>query len=42
VGTTEAIVVNVPTEPYRAEDPDEYRIDPHGGEIPYDWGLKEK
>lgn len=42
VGTTEAIVVNVPTAAYNAEQPDEHRIDPHGGEIPYDWRLKDR
>ena len=31
-----SIVVNVPTEPYRYDDPDEYRLEPHGT-LPYDW-----
>jgi len=33
----EAIVINVPTEPYNAKEPDEYRLDPHDNQIPYDW-----
>lgn len=37
----EALVVNVPTELYNYEDPDEYRIDPHSPEIPYDWSRKD-
>jgi dTDP-4-dehydrorhamnose 3,5-epimerase len=37
VSEREALVVNVPTEPYSYGDPDEFRIDPHGGDIPYDW-----
>lgn len=41
-GISEAVVVNIPTIPYHAEDPDEFRIDPHGGEIPYDWDLKDR
>jgi len=41
IGTEEAIVVNVPTEKYNYENPDEYRIDPHNNDIPYDWNLKE-
>jgi dTDP-4-dehydrorhamnose 3,5-epimerase len=41
VGTEEALVVNVPTEPYAAADPDEIRIDPHGGVIPYDWTRRD-
>jgi len=31
-----SIVVNVPTEPYRHDDPDEFRIEAHGV-LPYDW-----
>lgn len=37
----EAIVINCPTQVYRYQDPDEYRIPPHGGEIPYEWGRKD-
>lgn len=33
----EAIVINVPTEPYHHARPDEYRIDPHDNDIPYEW-----
>ena len=33
-------VVNVPTEPYRYDDPDEYRLEPHGS-LPYDWTRKD-
>ena len=38
---SEAIVVNIPTEMYRRDQPDEYRIDPHSKEIPYDWARKD-
>jgi dTDP-4-dehydrorhamnose 3,5-epimerase len=41
IGAEEAVVINVPTETYNYERPDEYRLDPHRNEIPYDWGLKE-
>ncbi len=41
VSATEAVVVNVPTLPYNRREPDEYRLDPHGGEIPYDWARKD-
>jgi dTDP-4-dehydrorhamnose 3,5-epimerase len=37
----EAYVINVPTEPYNREEPDEYRADPHEGGIPYDWSRKD-
>ena len=35
-----ALVVNVPTEPYRYGSPDEYRAEPHGV-LPYDWTRKD-
>ena len=41
VGLDEALVVNVPTEPYDRTEPDEYRIDPHINEIPYSWERKD-
>jgi len=37
----EALVINVPTELYNYAEPDEFRIDPHSGEIPYDWSRKD-
>jgi len=41
ISETEAIVINCPTEVYSYENPDEYRLPPHGGEIPYDWSRKD-
>lgn len=41
VSEHEAIVVNTVTEPYNYAEPDEYRVDPHSGEIPYDWSRKD-
>jgi dTDP-4-dehydrorhamnose 3,5-epimerase len=35
-----SIVVNVPTEPYRHDDPDEFRVEAHGV-LPYDWSRKD-
>jgi dTDP-4-dehydrorhamnose 3,5-epimerase len=40
ISEREAIVINCPTEVYRYQDPDEYRVDPHKGDIPYDWARK--
>lgn len=40
IGQDVALVVNVPTEPYRHGDPDEYRVEPHGT-LPYDWARKD-
>lgn len=39
VGTEEALIVNVPTETYNYDEPDEFRLPPDTGEIPYDWGM---
>jgi dTDP-4-dehydrorhamnose 3,5-epimerase len=41
VSDTESMVVNAPTEMYDYKNPDEQRLDPHGGEIPYDWKRKD-
>lgn len=41
VGLEPAYLINVPTELYNYEEPDEYRIDPHDNDIPYDWKRKE-
>lgn len=35
-----SLVLNLPSEPYRYEDPDEYRLAPHGT-LPYDWTRKD-
>ena len=41
VGAEESLVVNAPTEMYDPEKPDEQRLDPHKGGIPYDWNRKD-
>ena len=38
----EAIVINIPTEPHHRGRPDEHRLAPHGGEIPYDWNRRDE
>jgi dTDP-4-dehydrorhamnose 3,5-epimerase len=40
ISTDMALVVNVPTEPYRYSDPDEYRLEPHDT-LAYDWARKD-
>ncbi len=35
------LIVNVPTERYNYEEPDEYRLPAHTDEIPYDWERKD-
>ena len=37
----EAVLVNIPTELYNYERPDERRLPAHGGEVPYDWSRKD-
>jgi len=41
ISECEAYVINIPSEPYNRVDPDEYRVDPHDGGIPYDWKRKD-
>jgi len=41
VGAEAGYLVNCPNKPYNHSDPDEYRVDPHSGEIPYDWARKD-
>jgi len=38
-GTRDAVLMNFPTRPFDTDDPDKYRVDPHSGEIPFDWTL---
>jgi dTDP-4-dehydrorhamnose 3,5-epimerase len=42
VSTEEAIVINCPTEVYNYQEPDEFRMAPHDGGIPYDWKRKDR
>ncbi len=37
----EAIVINCPTEPYCYDEPDEFRVDAHDNDIPYDWSRRD-
>lgn len=41
ISSVEAIVINMPTEPYHHTKPDEYRLDPHQNDIPYSWDCKD-
>ena len=41
VSLEEAIMVNLPTEVYDYENPDEHRIDPYENDIPYAWKRKD-
>ena len=37
----EAVIINIPTEPYDREHPDEQRLDPHDNDIPYVWKRRD-
>jgi dTDP-4-dehydrorhamnose 3,5-epimerase len=39
---TEALVINVVTEPYHYKKPDQTNLPPHNSSIPYNWALVEK
>jgi dTDP-4-dehydrorhamnose 3,5-epimerase len=41
VSQEEALIINIPTEMYDREHPDEQRLDPHTSDIPYDWKRKD-
>jgi dTDP-4-dehydrorhamnose 3,5-epimerase len=41
ISEEEAIIINIPTEVYAHGAPDEYRLPPHGTEIPYVWARKD-
>ena len=41
ISEEEAIIINIPTEVYVYGTPDEYRLPPHGNEIPYVWARKD-
>ncbi|PID56722.1 dTDP-4-dehydrorhamnose 3,5-epimerase [candidate division KSB3 bacterium] len=41
VSDYEAIVINIPTELYNYEEPDEFRVHPHKNDIPYDWARND-
>jgi len=41
IGAEPGYLMNCPTLPYDRKSPDEYRIDPHSGEIPYNWERKD-
>ena len=41
IGVEEAMIINMVSEPYDYKNPDEHRIDPHDGGIPYDWSRKD-
>ncbi len=42
ISQQEAIVVNIPTEKYNHDNPDEYRLNLYSNDIPYDWERMDK
>ena len=41
ISQEEAICINIPTELYNYNQPDEFRVDPHKNDIPYHWDRKD-
>ena len=41
IGVEPAYLINCPTECYKYDEPDEFRIHPHDNDIPYDWGRND-
>jgi dTDP-4-dehydrorhamnose 3,5-epimerase len=41
IDVVESIMLNIPTHPYRPDDPDEYRLPAHAKKIPYDWARQD-
>jgi dTDP-4-dehydrorhamnose 3,5-epimerase len=41
IGEYEAIIINIPTEVYNYDQPDEFRVDPHRNDIPYEWSRRD-
>jgi len=41
IGGQEAVCINVPSEVYHDDQPDEFRVDPHENDIPYSWDRKD-
>lgn len=41
IGECLCTLLNIPTELYKYDDPDEFRADPHDGSVPYDWDRRD-
>ena len=41
IGLEPAYLINCPTHAYNYSSPDEFRIPPHGSEIPYEWAQQD-
>jgi dTDP-4-dehydrorhamnose 3,5-epimerase len=41
ISEEEAVCINVPSEVYSYDQPDEFRVDPHKNDIPYAWERKD-
>jgi dTDP-4-dehydrorhamnose 3,5-epimerase len=41
VSQDEAYIINIPSEVYNYEKPDEFRVNPHKNDIPYEWTRRD-
>lgn len=42
ISVEESLIINIPTNVYNYNKPDEIKLDPHTKEIPYDWSRKDR
>jgi dTDP-4-dehydrorhamnose 3,5-epimerase len=42
ISESESLIINIPSEPYHAEAPDEYRVAWDSQEVPYSWDIEFK
>jgi dTDP-4-dehydrorhamnose 3,5-epimerase len=42
ISESQSLVINIPTEPYNAESPDEYRVAWDSADVPYSWDIEFK
>ncbi len=42
ISDSEGIIINMPTETYNYDNPDEHRLPAHTSDIPYDWSRKDE
>lgn len=41
ISEEESMAINCPTEVYNYDNPDEFKVDPHNNDIPYEWKRKD-
>jgi len=42
IGDSEVLLINIPSEPFNRNEPDEQRLDPYENDIPYNWKREDR